>query len=148
MTKGPRPPALFLAAMLIQIATHFLVPIGTVVPRGLTFVGVPLIIVGFTMVTGPAKAIDRARTTIDPFGAPTVLVIEGWFLVTRNPMYLGMSMILFGAAILLGTATPFLVVPAFVRIVSRRFIRHEEATLAATFGSAYAEYSHNVRRWI
>jgi protein-S-isoprenylcysteine O-methyltransferase Ste14 len=53
-----------------------------------------------------------------------------------------------GIALLLGSVTPFLVVPAFAVLIDRRFIRREEAILERTFGVQYAEYTRTVRRWL
>jgi protein-S-isoprenylcysteine O-methyltransferase Ste14 len=63
-------------------------------------------------------------------------------------MYLGMVSSLLGVAVLCGSATPFLVVPAFALFIERRFIRVEEKMLEETFGSEYAAYKARVRRWI
>ena len=63
-------------------------------------------------------------------------------------MYLGMAMMLAGLGGLLGTLTPFAVVPAFVCIISARFIPPEERAMEETFGQAYRQYRNRVRRWI
>jgi protein-S-isoprenylcysteine O-methyltransferase Ste14 len=53
-----------------------------------------------------------------------------------------------GTGVLLGTVAPFVVVPAFVWWITRRFIIHEEAMLEAKFGDIYKTYKRSVRRWI
>jgi protein-S-isoprenylcysteine O-methyltransferase Ste14 len=63
-------------------------------------------------------------------------------------MYLGMALILMGLAMFLGTTTPWMGIPSFVFMIDRLIIPHEEAALAGKFGSDYAEYRTNVRRWI
>ena len=63
-------------------------------------------------------------------------------------MYLGMTLILAGLAVLLGSVTPVLVVPVFAWLMDRRFIVAEEQALEETFGEAYLEYKRHVRRWI
>ena len=67
---------------------------------------------------------------------------------TRNPMYLGLTLTLVGIATLLGSLSPWLVVPAFAVAISRLFIRHEEQTLQERFGDEYLAYRKTVRRWI
>ncbi|MGH8742056.1 MAG: methyltransferase family protein, partial [Burkholderiales bacterium] len=67
---------------------------------------------------------------------------------TRNPMYLGMSGALLGAAVYLGSLTPFVVVPAFMALLADRFIAPEEAFLERAFGQAYLDYKARVRRWL
>ena len=76
------------------------------------------------------------------------MVTSGVFRFTRNPMYMGFTLILFGAAVLFGTLSPFLVIPFFMALIERRFIRTEEKMLELKFGQAYLDYKKKVRRWI
>jgi hypothetical protein len=73
----------------------------------------------------------RAGTNIRPFMPSTALVVAGPYKLTRNPMYLGMAGVLLGAAVLMGSLTPFVVIPAFMALISERFIVPEEAKLEA-----------------
>ncbi len=68
--------------------------------------------------------------------------------MTRNPIYVAMVVGLIGVAIMAGSITPFFVVPAFMYLIDRRFIRAEEAILEKTFGPRYAAYKATVRRWL
>ncbi len=63
-------------------------------------------------------------------------------------MYLGMALVLIGVAILLGSLSPFLVIPIFVWLITARFIKFEEKMLEDTFGLKYLDYARRVRRWI
>ena len=63
-------------------------------------------------------------------------------------MYLGFALILFGTAGLFGTLTPFLVVPVFMVLIEKDFIRGEEKMLEQKFGQIYLGYKQMVRRWI
>ncbi len=63
-------------------------------------------------------------------------------------MYLGLAGALLGAAVLMGSITPFVVIPAFMGLLSDRFIEGEEALLERTFGARYLEYKARVRRWL
>jgi len=67
--------------------------------------------------------------------------------VTRNPMYLGLTLILFGVALIDGTLGAFLPLPVFVGILHWRFIRAEEHFLEGIFGEQYRTYRTRVRRW-
>ena len=90
----------------------------------------------------------KAGTTVKPFHESSELVVMGPFGVTRNPMYLSMTVFLLGLAILLGSLTPFFVLPFFVWIINTRFIRVEESMLEQRFGDSYRAYKARVRRWI
>ncbi|MCB0182563.1 MAG: isoprenylcysteine carboxylmethyltransferase family protein, partial [Anaerolineae bacterium] len=82
------------------------------------------------------------------FEESTALVTGGLYQVSRNPMYLGMVLILAGVAILLGSLTPFGVIPVVIILLNRNFIRFEEQSLAQTFGPRWVEYRQRVRRWV
>jgi protein-S-isoprenylcysteine O-methyltransferase Ste14 len=63
-------------------------------------------------------------------------------------MYLGMAGILLGAGVYMGSITPFVVIPAFMALITERFILPEEAKLEAAFGGPYLDYKKRVRRWL
>lgn len=83
-----------------------------------------------------------------PFEESSALVTHGVFRISRNPMYLGMTLMLLGIALFLGSVTPFLVVIALPVIFDRVFISPEERMLEETFGDQFREYRKRVRRWI
>lgn len=63
-------------------------------------------------------------------------------------MYLGFVLILLGLAILLGSLTPFIVVPLFAVLMDRAFIVVEEGMLAEKFGPVWLDYKQRTRRWV
>ena len=86
-------------------------------------------------------------TSFYPFATPTTLVTRGPFRLSRDPMYLGMVLVLIGVALLLGSVTPWVVVPLFVVLIDARFVRREEKDLEGA-GDAFRAYRARVRRWI
>jgi len=92
----------------------------------------------------------RAHTTVNPhkLEAPTELVTSGVYAWTRNPMYLGLSILLLGWAIKLGTLTPFAGPFLFIPLIQYVQIRPEEHTLRTRFGRDYDQYCHRVNRWL
>jgi len=92
----------------------------------------------------------RARTTIDPrYPHKTSSIVEsGIYTYTRNPMYLGLVLILTSLSIWLGSLFGLPVVAVFVYYMTRFQIEAEEEMLTAQFGSAYLAYKARVRRWI
>lgn len=87
------------------------------------------------------------RTTPIPAGQPTSLVIEGPYRYTRNPMYLGVLLILAGIALYWGDAAYFLAPAGFFLIVDRLFIPYEEEKLARLFGPNYERLMRATPRW-
>ena len=78
----------------------------------------------------------------------TTLVRSGVFRLTRNPMYLGLLLILLAWALFLGSGWSLLGPVVFVIYLNRFQILPEERVLAAKFGVEYAAYRKCVRRWI
>jgi protein-S-isoprenylcysteine O-methyltransferase Ste14 len=92
----------------------------------------------------------RGLGTPAPFDPPRKLVISGPYRYVRNPMYVGMGIAILGFAIVFPHGSlVFLgeLLTAFV-LVSIFIIAYEEPTLRGLFGDDYADYCHNVRRWI
>ncbi len=83
-----------------------------------------------------------------PFEHSTHPITGGMYKVSRNPMYLGMVVILLGIAVLFGSISPFISIPVFIWLIQSNFIRLEEAALEETFGDEYREYKTRVRRWL
>jgi protein-S-isoprenylcysteine O-methyltransferase Ste14 len=88
------------------------------------------------------------HTTVKPGEKSTVLMTEGVFRYSRNPMYLGMILILVGFALLLDSWVSLLVVPGFITLIYYRFICLEEKMLKEQFGEDWLMYQKNVPRWI
>ena len=76
------------------------------------------------------------------------LVTEGLYRYTRNPMYVGLLVILTGFAILLGGVTPFLLLPLFYWLITSYQIKPEERVLEQKFGQQYLDYKKRVKRWL
>ena len=92
----------------------------------------------------------KAGTTPNPLDPSKAshLVTEGIFRVSRNPMYLGLLLLLIGWAVWLGSASPWLVPPLFVVVITLVQIIPEEQALSRNFGEQYALYRRSVARWI
>ncbi len=91
-----------------------------------------------------------AKTTIHPHRPheARTLVVTGVNAITRNPMYLGLLLVLIAWAIYLSNLVSFVPLPFFVAYLNRFQIRPEERALAGKFGSEYEEYCMRVRRWL
>jgi protein-S-isoprenylcysteine O-methyltransferase Ste14 len=92
----------------------------------------------------------RARTTIHPHRPEhsSALVTTGLYRISRNPMYLGLLLILAGWAVALSNGLGFLLLPGFVACMNRLQIGPEERILRKKFGTAFDDYCRSVRRWL
>jgi protein-S-isoprenylcysteine O-methyltransferase Ste14 len=142
------PPVYLVLSLGAMVVFHIGLPIARPIDEPYRYGGAVIIALALGLIVWAAALFKRAGTGIVPFSAATALVARGPYRFTRNPMYLGMAGMLLGTAIWLGSLTPWLVLLAFMRIISERFIAPEEALLERTFGRAYLEYKSAVRRWL
>ena len=90
----------------------------------------------------------RARTTTIPGKTSAQLVTWGPYRVSRNPMYVGLSLAYLGEAGLLHQVWPVLLLPLTIAYLNWTVIPVEEARLKETFREDYEKYRDRVRRWI
>jgi protein-S-isoprenylcysteine O-methyltransferase Ste14/NAD(P)H-dependent FMN reductase len=102
---------------------------------------------GFWLMTQTYRLMQRRGTT-HQFDTTTRLIEEGVFRRSRNPMYLGMTLMLTGACLALrnlaGLAAPLY----FIIMVDRVFVPYEERKLEKEVGASYLSYQTRVRRWL
>ncbi len=113
-------------------------------------------LVGFLIVTGlllgfaGVFAFKLKHTTVNPSEPEkaTHLVTSGVFQFTRNPMYLGLLLLLIAWGFVVQNVLAFIVLPGFVLYMNRFQIMPEERAMMALFGSDYRSYQQRVRRWL
>ncbi|MEY2653397.1 MAG: hypothetical protein RLZZ524_424 [Pseudomonadota bacterium] len=91
-----------------------------------------------------------ARTTVNPLRPErsSALVTGGIYRITRNPMYLGMALLLTAWAVHLGALAAWAGPVAFVLYITRFQIQPEERVLTELFGDDYRAWCARVRRWL
>lgn len=106
--------------------------------------------VGFYIAGTALRQFNSAATTVNPLqpSEASSLVDTGIFARTRNPMYLGLLLVLSGWVVWLQSAGNLLVLVLFVLYINELQIKPEEAALRKLFGQAYVDYCGRVRRWI
>ena len=90
------------------------------------------------------------KTTVNPTSPEmaTTLVTSGIYSITRNPMYVGMLIMLMAFALWLGAVSAVLMAALFFMTIDRFQIRGEERALAQTFGKPFEDYATRVPRWL
>jgi protein-S-isoprenylcysteine O-methyltransferase Ste14 len=136
------------ASLATIIVLHLFLPGAKIISAPWNLLGVLLVAVGIVLNLMADKSFKERETSVKPLEESARLVTTGVFRLSRHPMYLGFVLILLGAAVLSGSMTPFLVVLVFLVFMDTVFIRFEEKKLAQTFGDAWLDYTHLVRRWI
>jgi len=143
-----RPPTLARALSALAFILHAVV-FGFTAPLGRSIAaGVPMMVAGFAWMAWAWWQFRRAGTPVPPTAQPTLLVDEGPYRFGRNPMYLGIVLMMLGMGLTSGV--PFMAIAAltFVAIVGAVHIPYEEAQLRRTFGGWYGDYAASVRRWL
>jgi len=113
------------------------------------WLGLAAILIGLApLIDSYARFATQGRGTPAPIAPPTRLVVTGFYRYVRNPMYVGVTLILIGEALLFADMR-VAAWAVFVLVAVNLFVRfYEEPTLAKTFGAAYADYRAAVPRWI
>jgi len=88
------------------------------------------------------------RGTPAPIDPPKELVVKGLYRYVRNPMYVGITLILLGEALLFESAVLFLYVGLLLVWFQLFIVYYEEPTLRRLFGASYESYCKSVSRWI
>lgn len=142
------PPVWLLLGVVAMLVLHFVVPIARISSSSARLLGLLPMVLGLTMLLRSAGAFRRADTPLRPFTESTELLTAGFYCYSRNPIYLGMVLLLAGIALLLGTVSPWVVPPVFGLLIHFRFVLREERDMERTFGASYQDYKKRVRRWI
>lgn len=141
------PPLIYLVPLLLGILLQHwfprsLVPVSLATPLGsllilLGMVGLPAII-----------AFRRAGTRPEPWKPVTALVTTGPYRFSRNPMYVGLTVIYLGVTVLVNSFWPLLFLPVILPLMLFGVVRREEAYMERRFGDEYRAYRTRVRRWL
>lgn len=144
------PPVL---TLLIFIGLVFLVrylDLGPAVPAWTMMLAPVLLYSGVFIALAGVWQFRRAQTTVDPThpNKASNLVTTGVFQYTRNPMYVGMVLVLSAAALKSGVLLSVLLIPAFIWYMTCFQIKPEEFAIERIFTEKYVQYKQKVRRWL
>ncbi|MDH3337954.1 MAG: isoprenylcysteine carboxylmethyltransferase family protein [Gammaproteobacteria bacterium] len=141
-----RPPRIALTLVLLAIAFHAIIP--WQLHPALTAAATLTATVGFSLMIRAWWLFKLAGTAICPSEPSTALVIHDVFSLTRNPMYVGITLMLVALAFAIGSAPFYLAAIGFGIVMNAVFCPYEEQKARAEFGAAYEAYARSVRRWL
>lgn len=143
------PPLALLAicAVLIAALASFAPVMWLNVPTWLVLLE---LVVGIVFLLPAVISFLKHKTTVSPLSPSdaTTLVTTGIYSISRNPMYVGMLLILVAIAFWFQALSGLIAVFLFFLIIDRLQIRMEEKQLLKIFGQAYRDYAQRVPRWL
>ncbi len=114
----------------------------------LAWAGYALIALGVLAMALALIEFLRNRTTFIPRRVPTAFLQHGIYRFSRNPIYLGDALVLAGLILAWDVLAALILVPAFMWLITKRYIEGEEAGLEAKFGAEFIAWKQKVRRWL
>lgn len=145
------PPLLFVIAIASGWAVEKKIPVPL---SSLTSISTPpivnwvLIIAGQSLMVWGLVTFRLARTAVYPNQPATELVATGPYRFSRNPMYVGLTIMTAGVGLLADNIWILMLLPVALTVISSFVIQREETYLQHEFGAAYKDYQKRVRRWI
>lgn len=136
--------SLLLTATVLQLALPAIWPSVPALPAS----GVIMAVLGFGIMLRAWWLFRRRATAICPTATTTSLITDDVYRLTRNPMYLGIALMLLGVAVATGSVPCYLASLAFFLIIDYVFCAFEEQKLARAFGAEFVRYKNVVRRWL
>ena len=142
------PPLLLLVVAASALALHFVVreSWGTS-PRGLV-IGTVLVALGIALIAVSGLYFKRSGTPVRPVSPTITIVARGPYAISRNPMYVGMTLLLLGLAFAMSSWIIAVAALFFAAVVHWGVILPEERYLEALHGDTYLRYKLVVRRWL
>lgn len=142
------PPTYFYLGIALILLMHFIFPIKKIIIYPYTLLGLLIILIGIILNIQAWFLFVKDKTTQNPYKIPNKFVTKEVYRISRNPMYLGMLIVLIGASVISGSIIAFIFPIIFLIIIDWFFIPTEEKNMEKKFGKRYLEYKSKVRRWI
>lgn len=147
----PWPPILYAAAILASVALSWAAPLpwlGEPLAGMLLVAGIALAITAVAMVITAIHTLHRARTTVRLDRPAAHLVQNGPYSISRNPIYLGNTLLMIGIGLAAGMLWFVILAVVAAFLTQKLAIEREEQHLDQRFGRKYRDYCKRVRRWI
>jgi len=143
-----RPPRIAMALLAITTCLWYFSPPMTILYVPYTLIGAISIVLGFTVLLRAWLQFKKVGTAVCPTAKSSLIVTDGIYKYSRNPMYLGMLVMLTGASLMMGTIPAMFAPIGFFIVIDKVFIPFEEEKLQNFFGDVYAAYLTQTRRWV
>jgi protein-S-isoprenylcysteine O-methyltransferase Ste14 len=144
------PPAIYFAGLVTGLIFNYFFPAAIVfLPRTIGIIaGIIFVAIAGFVIFAAFRAFSAAKTNVEPWKPTTAIVSSGVYGFSRNPIYLAMTLLYVGVALLLDSLWVLLLIIPVWFLINFGVILREEKYLTAKFGSEYLEYKKRVRRWL
>jgi protein-S-isoprenylcysteine O-methyltransferase Ste14 len=144
------PPLIFLAFLVAATVLEAVVPLPLLAGHALAryLAGAALAVCGVVLIAMGTSRFVAAGTNIPPSLPTTALVVDGIYGRTRNPLYLGTTLIYLALSVAAGSLWAIALVVPLLWVINVGVIAREERYLERKFGDAYRAYKGRVRRWV
>ena len=142
------PPAIGLLIVFAGIAAGFIKSLHFIYGNARYITGAALLAVSVAIGLAAFLKMKSAGTNVDVRKPTTKVVTDGIYAYSRNPIYVGLIVLLIAIAVLLNNLWIIIFTPVFVAILRKGVIEREEQYLEEKFGARFTEYKKRVRRWI
>jgi protein-S-isoprenylcysteine O-methyltransferase Ste14 len=144
------PPFIFLGFLAAAAVLEAIVPLPLFAFHAIAryVAGALLAVGGFVMIGLGTRRFVAAGTNVPPNLPTTALVVDGIYGRTRNPLYLGSTLVYLGLGAAAGSLWPMVFLAPLLWVINVGVIAREERYLERKFGDAYRSYQGRVRRWL
>ena len=144
------PPLIFLGFLAAAAVLEAVVPLPFLAAHALAryLAGAALTAGGLVMIGMGTRRFVAAGTNIPPTLPTTALVVEGIYERTRNPLYLGTTLVYSGLSVAAGSLWAIVLAVPLLWVINVGVVAREERYLERKFGDAYRVYKTRVRRWV
>jgi protein-S-isoprenylcysteine O-methyltransferase Ste14 len=114
------------------------------------YLGVFLLFLGFFILISAVRLFRKDKTTVNPLSPDqaTKLVTDGIFKYSRNPMYLGMALVLASIAVFFNLLGGIILIALFCAYITKFQIIPEERAMSDLFSDDFDKYIKETRRWV
>jgi protein-S-isoprenylcysteine O-methyltransferase Ste14 len=144
------PPLVFVGCLLAGVGLRYAVPPPTL-PLAMMVsvaIGIAVLAAGLGLVASARSLFVRTGQNPAPWAPSPELILSGPYRFTRNPMYVGLTLIVFGLGVALNNVWIMLFAGVALVIVHVIAVLPEERYLSEKFGAAYDGYRRQVRRYL
>ncbi|MDD5571294.1 MAG: isoprenylcysteine carboxylmethyltransferase family protein [Bacteroidales bacterium] len=141
------PPVFVFISLFLIVFFYFMIPEYNLIKFPLNLCGIIIAIIGFAIM-GTTSSLFRKHNTTLTYKKSSYLITEGVFAKTRNPMYIGMFLLLLGIGVCFMNLFSILTSFGFILTIHLFCIPVEEKMMHDAFGQDYLDYKNKVRRWI